>query len=116
MANNGQNRRPKPIIQSMVLHNSKDEEQQWWEPHVFQEGAWVYMQPSAIGPHRVRERANVDLHWKGRLIGFKQVRDKGTVAIVQHVFMFGHMRLQGMTNPRDFPCNCMSLAPQWFWW
>ena len=92
MANAPQNRHPKPIIQSMVLHNSKDEEQQW-EPHVFQEGAWVYMQPSAIGPHRVRERANVDLHWKGRLIGFKQVRDKGTVAIIQHVFMFGHMRL-----------------------
>ena len=46
MANNGQNRHPKPIIQSMVLHNLKDEEQQW-EPQVFQEGAWVYMQPSA---------------------------------------------------------------------
>ena len=115
MANAPQNRRPKRIIQSMVLHNSKDEEQQW-EPHVFQEGDWVYMQPSAIGPHRVRERANVDLHWKGRLIGFKQVRDKGTVAIVQHVFMFGHIRLRGVTNPRDFPCNCMSLALQWFWW
>ena len=113
MANNGQNRRPKPIIQSMVLHNSKDEEQQW-EPQVFQEGAWVYMQPSAIGPHRVRKRANVDLHWKGRLLGFKQVREKGTVAIVQHVFMFGHMRLRGNTNSRDFPCNCMSLALQWF--
>ena len=76
-----QNRRPKPIIQTMVLHNSKDEDQQW-EPQIFQEGDRVYMQPSAIDPHHVRERANVDLHWKGRLLGFKHVRDKGTVAIV----------------------------------
>ena len=70
MAHTGQNRRPKPIIQSMVLHNSNNEEQQW-VPQVFQEGAWVYMQPSAIDPHRVCERANVDLHWKGRLLDFK---------------------------------------------
>ncbi|MCO5572702.1 hypothetical protein L7F22_026461 [Adiantum nelumboides] len=60
------------------------------------------MQPSAIGPHRVQNRANLDHHWKGKLLGFKNRKDKGIVVIVQHVFSMSSMKLR---QPPRFPTH-----------
>ncbi|KAI5070311.1 hypothetical protein GOP47_0014654 [Adiantum capillus-veneris] len=64
---------------------------------VFSKGSWIFIQ-------RVRNHGNLDEHWKGRLLGFKNHRVNGTVAIVQHVYSWRSMRLRNGSS-RDFPIH-----------
>lgn len=98
-------RRPKEEIEELVLYNTRNDIGEW-VPHVFKKGSWVFMQPSAIGPHRVRQRGSLDHHWKGRLLGFKKDKKNGMVAIVQHVFSIPNMHLHQENQQKAFPSNC----------
>ena len=102
MASTSTIRRPREKVEELLLHNTKDEHGVWM-PTRFGVGAWVYMQPSSKGPHRVRQSGNLLHHWKGRLLGFKQSKE-GLVAIVQHVYNLGDLHVQGQ-RPR-FSSNC----------
>lgn len=67
------------------------------------------MHPAAIGPHRVRKRDVLDNHWKGRLLGFKEKKAVGIVAVVQHVYSLSDIYLPSQ-NRRAFPINCKVLV------
>ena len=83
---------PKQEIEELVLHNTRNENDEWVGEQ-FHKGCWIYMQPAAIGPHRVRRRGVLDQHWKGRLLGFKTKKVEGMVAIVQHVYCLSDIHL-----------------------
>ena len=98
MASTSTVRRPREKVEQLLLHNTKDEHG-GWAPTRFSVGSWVYMQPCSKGPHRVRQPGNLLHHWKGRLLGFKQSKKEGLVAIVQHVYTLGDLHIQGQ-QPR----------------
>ena len=101
-------RRPKQEIEELVLHNTRNDGGEW-VPQMFRKGSWIFMQPSAIGPHRVPQRGTLEHHWKGRLLGFKKNKDNGMVAIVQHVFSIPNMRLRQENRWKAFTSNCKLL-------
>ena len=101
----GSGRRPREKINSMVLYNTKNNEEAWVGQH-FQVGDWVYMQPSAVGVHRVRGRHVLERHWKGRIVSFKTSNENGVVAVVQHVYSLSDIHLWPQRNALKFHCNC----------
>ena len=76
----------------------------------FEKGSWVFMHPAAIGPHRVRRRDVLENHWKGRILGFKDKKSVGIVAVVQHVYSISDIYLPSQ-NRRAFPVNCRYFVP-----
>lgn len=103
MASSNNVRRPREHVEALMLHNTKDEHGDWASTR-FEVGAWVYMQPSSKGPHRVRQLGNMLHHWKGRLQGLKNTKKEGLVAMVQHVYTQGDLYIHSQ-RPR-FPSNC----------
>lgn len=95
-------RRPKDEIEEISLHNKKDNDGAWVQ-EAFRKGSWVFLQPFAIGPHRVRQRGVMEHHWKGRIQRFKKSSNGDLVAIVQHVYSARDIHLSQQTR---FPCNC----------
>ena len=110
MSSSHSHRRPKQEIEELALHNTRDDSGAW-VPKVFKKGAWIYMQPSAIGPHRVWQRGTLDHHWKGRLLGFTKDKNNIVVAMVQHVFSIPNMHLRQDNQRKPFPSNCKLLEP-----
>ena len=104
MSNPNIHRKPKDEVERVFLYNTRDSSGEW-VPQVFNKGAWVFMQPAPTGSHCVRDRGNLDQHWKGRLLGFKDHRVNGMVAIFKHVYSMPNMCLR-QTNPTTFPSNC----------
>ena len=76
----------------MMLYNTRNLEGAWIGQQ-FQIGDWVYMQPSAVGVHRVRCRHVLEQHWKGRIMSFKTSKEDGVVALVQHIYSLSDIHL-----------------------
>ena len=110
MSSSHSHRRSKQEIEELALHNTRDDSGAW-VPKVFKKGAWIYMQPSAIGPHWVRQRGTLDHHWKGRLLGFTKDKNNIVVAMVQHVFSIPNMHLRQDNQQKPFQSNCKLLEP-----
>ena len=97
-----QQRRPRDEIEEMLLHNTRDANGAW-VGETFRKGDWIFLQPSAIGPHRVRQRGVMEHHWKGHLQRFKKLSNGNLVAIVKHVYTPQDIYIRQQTR---FPCNC----------
>lgn len=96
---------PKPEIEELVLHSIRNDNGKWVGEQ-FHKGCWIYMQFSAIGLHRVCRRGVLDQYWKGRLLGFKNKKVEGMVAIVQHVYSILNIHLCFEHERRSFILNC----------
>ena len=101
---------PREEIEELLLHNTRNENDEWVGER-FCKGSWIFMQPAAIGPHRVRRRGVLDQHWKGRLLGFKKKRVEGMVAIVQHVYSLSDIHVRSDGERKGFTSNCKILTP-----
>ena len=99
---------PKEEVEELVLHNTRNENDEWVGER-YHKGCWIFMQPAAIGPHRVRRRGVLDQHWKGRLLGFKRNKVEGMVAIVQHVYSHSDIHLHSQGDRKGFTSNCNFL-------
>ena len=90
MASESGRKRARSSISSVVLYNTKDENEDWI-PQVYRKYSWVTMQPGSRGQYRVKGKASEDLtkHWKGRILDFKMALGGKTVkeVLIQHVFM-----------------------------
>lgn len=86
------------------VYNTKDADGNWTKES-FKKDSWVYMQPSATGPHKIRDRGNLEHHWKGRILGFKVTKDEGVMASVQHVYNDADINL-APNLPYRAPMNC----------
>ena len=52
---------PREEVEELLLHNKRNENDECVGER-FRKGSWIFMQPAAIGPHRVCRRGVLDQH------------------------------------------------------
>ena len=80
-----QQRRRRDEIEEILLHNRRDADSAW-VGETFRKGDWIFLQPFAIGLHRVQQRGVMEHHWKCHLQQLEKLSNGDLVAIMKHVY------------------------------
>ena len=85
MASSSRSRKPSAQVESIIINNTLDENNQWI-PQTIVKGSWVLLQARQ---GKRRSKNEFLSSWKGRVKDFRLAENKKTVkeVLIQHVYM-----------------------------